>query len=209
MGKRVLGTLRLGIYTVQPGIGNSKHPNHPSLRHSMSSMLFSLLRPDAISLSIVRMRSISLCMTLSTSVLLRPAVVWARGVSTSALLMAQRFSASVSRKRIAADSDFFPSSSARTSASSVPCSHAGRVRSLMSAARDDELALKNALLAQAAEEKERAGQELRKLQKKLDESLLSRNHALITHLSRPRQMRRKKRGAQDWSNVNCKRSSTS
>jgi hypothetical protein len=42
----------------------------------------------------------------------------------------------------------------------------------------DELALKNALLEQAAEEKERAGLELRKLQGKLDELLLSRDHAL-------------------------------
>jgi hypothetical protein len=46
----------------------------------------------------------------------------------------------------------------------------------------DELALKSALLEQAesnaAEEKKRAGLELRELQAKLDESLLSRNHAL-------------------------------
>ena len=41
----------------------------------------------------------------------------------------------------------------------------------------DELTLKNALLAQAAEEKERAGLELRNLQAKLDESLLSRDQA--------------------------------
>jgi chromosome segregation ATPase len=41
----------------------------------------------------------------------------------------------------------------------------------------DELALKDALLAQAAEEKRRAGQTLRKLQKELDRSL-SRDHAL-------------------------------
>jgi chromosome segregation ATPase len=41
----------------------------------------------------------------------------------------------------------------------------------------DELTLKNALLTQAAEEKERAGLELRNLQAKLDESLLSRDQA--------------------------------
>jgi DNA repair exonuclease SbcCD ATPase subunit len=44
----------------------------------------------------------------------------------------------------------------------------------------DELTLKNALLAQAAEEKERAGLELRNLQAKLDESLLSRDQAKAT-----------------------------
>ncbi|KAF8499876.1 hypothetical protein F5888DRAFT_1633488 [Russula emetica] len=42
----------------------------------------------------------------------------------------------------------------------------------------DELALKSALLEQAAEEKKRAGLEVRKLQAKLDELLLSRDHAL-------------------------------
>jgi hypothetical protein len=42
----------------------------------------------------------------------------------------------------------------------------------------DELALKIALLEQAAEEKKRAGLELRELQAKLDESLLSRNDLL-------------------------------
>jgi chromosome segregation ATPase len=42
----------------------------------------------------------------------------------------------------------------------------------------DDLALKSALLEQAAEEKKRAGLELRELQAKLDESLLSRDHAL-------------------------------
>jgi hypothetical protein len=42
----------------------------------------------------------------------------------------------------------------------------------------DELALKSALLEQAAEEKSRAKLELRELQAKLDESLLSRDHAL-------------------------------
>ena len=42
----------------------------------------------------------------------------------------------------------------------------------------DELALKSALLEQAAEEKKRAGLELRGLQAKLDELLLSRDHAL-------------------------------
>ena len=46
----------------------------------------------------------------------------------------------------------------------------------------DELALKSALLekaeANAAEEKKRAGLELRELQAKLDESLLTRDHAL-------------------------------
>jgi chromosome segregation ATPase len=41
----------------------------------------------------------------------------------------------------------------------------------------DELALKSALLEQAAEEKKRAELELRELQAKLDESLLSRDHA--------------------------------
>jgi hypothetical protein len=42
----------------------------------------------------------------------------------------------------------------------------------------DELALNSALLEQAAEEKKRAGLELRELQAKLDESLLSRDLAL-------------------------------
>ena len=42
----------------------------------------------------------------------------------------------------------------------------------------DDLALKSALLEQAVEEKERTGLELRELQAKLDESLLSRDHAL-------------------------------
>ena len=42
----------------------------------------------------------------------------------------------------------------------------------------DELELKSALLEQAVEEKKRAGLELRELQAKLDESLLSRDHAL-------------------------------
>jgi hypothetical protein len=42
----------------------------------------------------------------------------------------------------------------------------------------DELALKSALLEQAAEEKKRAGLQLRELQAKLDKSLLSRDHAL-------------------------------
>jgi len=42
----------------------------------------------------------------------------------------------------------------------------------------DELALKSTLLEQAAEEKRRARLELRELQAKLDESLLSRDHAL-------------------------------
>jgi chromosome segregation ATPase len=42
----------------------------------------------------------------------------------------------------------------------------------------DELARKSVLLEQAAEEKKRAGLELRELQAKLDESLLSRDHAL-------------------------------
>jgi hypothetical protein len=42
----------------------------------------------------------------------------------------------------------------------------------------DELALKSALLEQAAEEKKRAGLELRKLQAKLDELLRSRDHAV-------------------------------
>jgi hypothetical protein len=42
----------------------------------------------------------------------------------------------------------------------------------------DELALKSALLEQAAEEKKRAGLELHELQAKLDESLLSHDHAL-------------------------------
>jgi len=42
----------------------------------------------------------------------------------------------------------------------------------------DELALNSALLEQAAEEKKRAGLELRELQAKLDESLLSHDHAL-------------------------------
>jgi chromosome segregation ATPase len=41
----------------------------------------------------------------------------------------------------------------------------------------DELASKSALLEQAAEEKKRAELELRELQAKLDESLLSRDHA--------------------------------
>jgi hypothetical protein len=41
----------------------------------------------------------------------------------------------------------------------------------------DELALKSALLEQAAEEKKRAGLELRELKAKLDESLLSRDYA--------------------------------
>jgi hypothetical protein len=42
----------------------------------------------------------------------------------------------------------------------------------------DELALKSGLLEQAAEEKKHAGLELRKLQAKLDELLLSHDHAL-------------------------------
>jgi chromosome segregation ATPase len=42
----------------------------------------------------------------------------------------------------------------------------------------DELALKSALLEQAAEEKKRAGLEQRKLQAKLDQLLLSRDQAL-------------------------------
>jgi hypothetical protein len=42
----------------------------------------------------------------------------------------------------------------------------------------DDLALKSALLEQAAEEKKRARLELRELQAKLDESLLSHDHAL-------------------------------
>ena len=42
----------------------------------------------------------------------------------------------------------------------------------------DELALKSALLEQAAEEKSRAKMDLRELQAKLDEALLSRDHAL-------------------------------
>jgi chromosome segregation ATPase len=42
----------------------------------------------------------------------------------------------------------------------------------------DDLALKSALLEQAAEEKKRARLELRELQAKLDELLLSRDHAL-------------------------------
>ena len=42
----------------------------------------------------------------------------------------------------------------------------------------EELALKSALLEQATEEKRRAGLELRELQAKLDESLLSHGHAL-------------------------------
>ena len=41
----------------------------------------------------------------------------------------------------------------------------------------DELALKSALLEQAAEEKKRAGLELHELQAKLGESLMSRDHA--------------------------------
>ena len=42
----------------------------------------------------------------------------------------------------------------------------------------NELALKSALLEQTAEEKKRAGLELRELQEKLSELLLSRDHAL-------------------------------
>jgi chromosome segregation ATPase len=42
----------------------------------------------------------------------------------------------------------------------------------------DELALKSALLAQAAEENKRAELELRELQARFDESLMSRDHAL-------------------------------
>ena len=42
----------------------------------------------------------------------------------------------------------------------------------------DELALKSVLLEQAVEEKKRAELQLRELQAKLDESLLSRDHAL-------------------------------
>ncbi|KAF8499858.1 hypothetical protein F5888DRAFT_116089 [Russula emetica] len=94
-----------------------EHPLHPSLRHSIISKLFSFHRRDAIS-SIACTRSISLCTTRSSSVSTRPVAVWVRYVSASALLLAQPFSASASRKRNAADSDLLASSSARISVSS-------------------------------------------------------------------------------------------
>src|SRR6266481_7631548 len=74
------------------------HPLHPSLRHSIISMLFSFHRRDAISASIARIRSVSLCMTPSSSVLTIFTAALAPDVPASVLLLAKPFSTSVSRK---------------------------------------------------------------------------------------------------------------
>ncbi|KAI0278240.1 hypothetical protein BGY98DRAFT_975432, partial [Russula aff. rugulosa BPL654] len=76
-------------------------------------MLFSLLRFDATSTSRACMRSKSL-VTWSSSLFTEPVAFWARNVSASALLLVKPFSASVSRNRIASNSDSFASSLART-----------------------------------------------------------------------------------------------
>src|SRR6266436_7948256 len=108
-----------------------KHPLQSSLVHSIISKLFSFhTRGDAIWASKARTRSISLRVTPSSSVFTTFAAVLPPDVSASALLLAQPFSTSVSRKWTAANSDFLASSSARTSASSR------WLRSFASAARD-------------------------------------------------------------------------
>ncbi|KAF8500872.1 hypothetical protein F5888DRAFT_1677090 [Russula emetica] len=94
------------------------HLYHPSFRHSIASMPFSFHRIDAISASIARTRSISLRMTWSSSLFKKPAAVWARNASASALLLIQPFSASASFKRTASNSDSFASSLTRKFASS-------------------------------------------------------------------------------------------
>jgi hypothetical protein len=52
-----------------------KYLLHPSLRHSISSMLFSFHRFDAISTSIARTRSISLRVTKSSSLFTEPVAI--------------------------------------------------------------------------------------------------------------------------------------
>ncbi|KAI0267959.1 hypothetical protein BGY98DRAFT_1021392, partial [Russula aff. rugulosa BPL654] len=81
-------------------------------------MLFSFHRFDATSTSRARMRSKSLRVTWSSSLFTEPVAFWARNVSASALLLFKPFSASVTRNRIASNSDSFASSLARTSVSS-------------------------------------------------------------------------------------------
>ena len=61
------------------------------------------------SASIARTRSISLPVTCSSSLSTEPVAVWARIVSTSALILVQPFSASASRNRTASNSDSFAS----------------------------------------------------------------------------------------------------
>ncbi|KAF8492374.1 hypothetical protein F5888DRAFT_1637137 [Russula emetica] len=67
----------------------------------------------------------------------------------------------------------------------------------------DELALKSSLLEQAAEEKKRAGLELRELQAKLDESLLSRDHALEQAQSALQKATSCASNADEWSQLPC------
>jgi hypothetical protein len=137
--KHISDTSRFDLGTIKPSLQGRqldtrsrvtvqlKYPLHPSLRHSINSMLFSFHRRDATSASIAYMRSIRLCTTRPSSVLARPVTVWPRNVSAFALLLAQPSFEPVSRKWTAANSDSFASSSACTSRWLQPCFEPARV----------------------------------------------------------------------------------